>query len=54
MSRIYLDWNLGLGAAIICNGVVESVPTRGKLFFHRYAQPGAVQATLRKPWIMLD
>lgn len=36
--------------------LVESVPTRGKLFFHRYARPATinVHATLRKPWILLD
>jgi hypothetical protein len=36
--------------------LVESVPTRGKLFFHRYARQATinVHATLRKPWEMID
>lgn len=34
--------------------IAESVPTKGKLFFHRYARPGGVPPTLRKNWTIID
>ena len=34
--------------------LVESVPTCGKLFFHRYARKATTHATLRKNWEVLD